>query len=868
MNITNKRSKPPKIAESLMKKILPDYVDGNALGDYEEVFASLINEKGYGRALVWYIKQILRTIPDIIRSSISERTCMLKNYLKIALRNFNRHKSYSFINIFGLTLGITSFIFISLYIKFELSFDEYHSNSENIYRIAMEDHAYLYMNSYKMAQTHPALATLLIQDFPDVRSATRFWSNDNIRIIVNNESFYEDNFLYIDTEFLKVFSLDIFIGEKEAVFNDPSLIIISERIAEKYFPDKDPVGEVINFEGVRDFRVTGVLKDLPENSHFDIDFLVSVENQRIIYDRDINTWNSIGCYTYVLLIDEVIRNEFESRLSKLPELYFYENDQQHQHRQIKYSLQPLTSIHLHSHLNFELENNGDIRFVYIFSTIAFLILVIACINYVNLATARSAKRGKEVGIRKVVGAFKKQLIKQFILESFIFSSLSLLLSLIAVYLVLPYFSNFVGREIAFDLEELIVFSPWFVLLLLSVVFLAGSYPAFFISSFKPVSLFNDKLKSSSNRSNLRSLLVIIQFVVSIVLIISTLVINNQLKYLRNKETGYNKEKIITINLRDRSLIERKDALKNELLNNPQIVSVSSSTQLPNDINWQYRIHYPGMPDDFFMAMNFCIADNDFIDLYGLEIKEGRKFSDDFLSDKDGAFILNEAAVKALGWEPAVGREFDIYLDSRFNTGKIVGVVKDFHLLPLHNQIQPLYLYSGRGSGFFRPRFISIKIRGENIEQTVEFIRERFLEFSPHYPFEYSFFDEVFDSAYRSEQRLSIIFNSFSIIAVIIACMGLLGLTIFTAEQKYKEIGIRKVMGASAPKIIFLLTKQYSKWIIISNILALPLSYYLMNVWLQNFAYRIELGIPLFLSAALITMFIALITVSYQSVKAA
>ncbi|MCP4726623.1 MAG: FtsX-like permease family protein, partial [bacterium] len=606
----------------------------------------------------------------------------------------------------------------------------------------------------------------------------------------------------------------------------------------------------------------------PKNSHFNIDFLVSVENQRILYDRDIDTWNSIGCYTYVLLNDNVMKDEFESGLSKLPELYFYESEQQQQQRQIKYSLQPLKSIHLHSHLNFEMENNGDIKFVYIFSTIALMVLVIACINYVNIATARSAKRSKEVGIRKVVGAFRKQLIKQFLLESFVFSSISFILSLIIVYLVFPYFSSFVEREITFGLNDIPALFPWMLLILFTVVFLAGSYPAFFISSFKPVSLFNDKLKSSSNRSYLRSTLVIIQFVVSIVLIISSLVINNQLRYLRNKETGYVKDRIVTISLRDSSLIERKEALENELLSNPNIASISASTQLPNDINWQYRIHYPGMQDDFFMAMNFCVADNDFIDLYGLDIKEGRRFSDDFPSDKEGSFILNEAAVNALGWDPAVGREFDIYLNGRMNTGKIVGVVEDFHFLSLHNQIQPLYLYSGRGSGFFRPRYISIKIGGGDVGQTIEFIREKFTEFSPQYPFEYSFFDEVFDSAYRTEQKLSTIFNFFSLIAIVIACMGLLGLTIFTAEQKYKEIGIRKVMGASIPKIIFLLTREYSKWIVISNIIALPLGYYLMNLWLQNFAYKIELGITIFTSAVLITVFITFVTVSYQSVKAA
>ncbi|MCP4725734.1 MAG: ABC transporter permease, partial [bacterium] len=291
-----------------MKKVLPNYVDGNALGDYEEVFASLINEKGYSRALLWYLKQIIKTIPDTVRERFYERISMMKNYLKIALRNFFCQKSYSFINIYGLSIGIASFLLIALYIKFELSYDKYHTNQENIYRIAMEDHAYLYMNSFKMAQTHPVLAKLVMQDLPGVLYATRLWSNDNVRIIVNNENFYEDNFLYVDSEFFKIFSFDILKGEKEGVFNDPSSIIISERIAEKYFPGIDPVGEIINFEGERDFRIAGVLKDLPKNSHFNIDFLVSVENQRILYDRDIDTWNSIGCYTYVLLNDNVMKD--------------------------------------------------------------------------------------------------------------------------------------------------------------------------------------------------------------------------------------------------------------------------------------------------------------------------------------------------------------------------------------------------------------------------------------------------------------------------------------------------------------------------------------------------------------------------------
>ncbi len=863
----NKPKKPPKFAEYLLRWILPDYTDKDSLGDYEEVFNTIADQRGYKSALLWYLRQILKTIPDVTHEKLISKISMIKNYLQIAIRSFNRHKIYSSINIFGLIMGITSFILLSLYIRFELDYDKFHARSENIYRIATEDQAYLYRNSYKMAQTHPALTLKLKQEFPEIISAARFWINDDIRVSINGDSFYEKDFLYINRDFFEVFSFDMATGSKESIFIDPSSIIISESIAEKYFPGKNPVGLIINFEGTKDFHITGILKNVPQNSHFNIDFLVSEENQRIIFDRDIETWRAIGCYAYIHLDNNTILDELEERISELPGKYFYEDDTQRKRRNISYSLQPITSIHLRSDLNFEIENNGDIRMIYIFSTISILILAIACINYVNLATAISSVRGKEVGIRKVVGATRNQLIKQILFETSIYVVISFLLSAVIAKLILPYYSSILEKDIMISFNESLVLLPGMIILIVVLILLAGSYPAIFISSFNPGIILKKGLSWNSGRSVLRSSLVIIQFTCSIILVLSVLVIGYQMEYLNNKDTGYIRDRIITVGIRDETLIDRISVLKDELSEDHRIVSVSASTRLPCNIDWQYRIHYPGMPDDLFMSMNFCIVDNDFIDLYGLELVEGRKFSDDHPSDKQGAFILNESAMKALNWDPKGEYEFDFYLDGEFKTGKIVGVLKDFHFLSMYEQIQPLYLYSGIGLESFTPRFISIKISDGPIDEILDLISAKFLDLSPDYPFEYSIIDDAYQSAYRTDKQLGAILRIFTIISVVIAGMGLLGLAIFTTEQKFKEIGIRKILGASAGKIMLLLAGEFTIWILISNIIALPAGYYLMNKWLGNFAYKIELNMLIFISAAIMILTVALVTISFQTLKA-
>ncbi len=523
--------------------------------------------------------------------------------------------------------------------------------------------------------------------------------------------------------------------------------------------------------------------------------------------------------------------------------------------------QPLTKIHLHSHLRQEISANNDIKYVFLFSTIAFMILIIACINYINLTTARLGKRGKEVGIRKVAGAQRKQLLYQFFGESVILIILAMIISLTMLQLTLPAFNNLVDRQLHFDPASNPQLFFGLVLLTIFVGILAGSYPALSISGFKPISVLKGAFTKSPKGLVLRNILVVAQFSITIFLIICTLIIRNQLNFVKNTDVGYSKEQIITIPVRDREIRREIQAIKSELRRYPNILAVSTVARLPNNIDTFTSANWPGKNYDIRFTINYNTADYNFIDLFDIEIIEGRNFSREFPSDENGVFLINEAAVKAAQFESPIGQKF---IHWRGDTGKIVGVMKDFHLRSLHNPIEPLYI-------FLDPQdfsYISVKIKSTNIPVTLEHVKSVINRFSPNYPFEYSFFDDVFEKAYHSEQRMVAIFSSFSLLAIIISCMGLFGLVLYSVEHRIKEIGIRKVLGASVSGIFLLLLKEFFKWILISNLIAWPIAWYVMSKWLQNFAYRTDIAATNFIMAAGLTLFIALLTMSYQSIKAA
>ncbi len=782
---------------------------------------------------------------------------MFRNYLKIALRNMKRQKAYSILNITGLTIGMTCCILLLLYIQFELSYDKYHENSDRIYRVIREG----------KACTPAPLGPKLMDDLPEIEYSARLIKRDNILISHQNEHFLEDKFYWADPELLNIFTISLTRGNPKTALVDPFSILLSERTAKKYFNNEDPIGKVLTVGSGSEFVVAGVFSNIPDNSHFIMDFIVPYKTYFQISGNDITNWFRNFTYTYFLLREGTNPDELERKLPLVIDRYIFKNLPLEVINKIKepypriFYTQPLTKIHLHSHLRQEISANNDIKYIYLFSTIAFMILIIACINYINLTTARSGKRGKEVGIRKVAGAQRKQLLYQFFGESVILTILSMIISLTMLQLTLPAFNNLVDRQLHFDPASNPQLFFGLVLLTIFVGILAGSYPALSISGFKPISVLKGTFTKSPKGLVLRNILVVTQFSITIFLIICTLIIRNQLNFVKNTDVGYSKEQIITLPVRDREIHREIEAIKSELKRYPDILAVSTSARLPNNIDTFTSADWPGKNQDVRFAINYNTADYNFIDLFDVEIVEGRNFSREFPSDENGAFLINEAAVKAAQFETPIGQEF---IHWRGDTGKIVGVMKDFNLRSLHNPIEPLYI-------FLDPRdysYISVKIKSTNIPVTIEHVKQVINKFSPNYPFEYSFFDDVFEKAYHAEKRMVTIFSSFSLLAIIISCMGLFGLVLYSVEHRIKEIGIRKVLGASVSGIFLLLLKEFFKWILISNLIAWPIAWYVMSKWLQNFAYRTDITATNFIMAAGLTLFIALLTMSYQSIKAA
>jgi len=860
----SKPSKPPRFSRwlfSVMKRYDEDFIWA---GDLEEEFNQIMGERGISKAQRWYRAQVFKTLPTYFRFAMHWTAIMAKHYLITAFRHMKRQKSFTVINVAGLAIGLTFFILIMIYIQFELSYDRYHTNDDNIYRVASELPAgHTHGGKTAMTRTVFALAPALIEEFPQVKNATRFMRNRNVLLTYENQNFLEKDVFFAEPQVFQIFTLPLERGQPEAALEDPYSIVLSQRMAERIFGQKNPMGRVIRYENSYDLKVTGILQNMPQNSHFVMDFIMPLQIYALIRELDLAQWQNHAIVTYIQLTEGADPHAVEESIPGLFWKYAESDRQPGGRRYCRPFLQALTSIHLHSDLDGEFAPNSDIKNVYLFSTIAFLILIIACINYMNLATARSTQRGKEVAIRKVVGALRHHLVKQFYGESFIFLIFALILGLALVQVLLPAFSTFVERDLSFSLlDNLALF---FGLLITAIVmnFLAGSYPALLISSFRPASVLKKQiLKARGNR--LRNVLVVFQFAVSVGLIVSAVVVRLQLDYIKNRDVGYDRDQIVIIRLHDPQITKSLDALKSELKANPNVVAATASDALPNNIQSQMGPRWPGMPKDFdYFDVYVSYVDEDYMDVYGIDIANGRNFSKEFPSDAQSAFLFNESLVNALGWEQPLGGEFEIWWG---DVGQVVGVVKNFNFHSLHRGIEPMCLYYRKDQRYVY--YLSVKIRGGDIPETLAFLEDIWRKFSPNYPIDYSFFDDIFDNAYRSEARLGSMFNVFSFLAVAIACLGLFGLAAFTAEQRTKEIGIRKVLGASGAGIFMLLSKEFTKWIMISSFIAWPIAYLAMHAWQQNFAYRAPLTPWIFLLASGAAAVVALGTVASQTLKVA
>ncbi len=772
---------------------------------------------------------------------------MIKNYIKVAFRIIKKYKAYSFINLAGLAVGMSACILILLWVQNELSYNRFHENADQLYRAVeherMSDGRTL---SYPLFPT--GFGPALKKDYPQVLETARFRRYRGRIVKVGDISFYENNFAFADPELLKIFTFPLLRGDKDTVLSDPSSLILTEKMAEKYYGEKDPIGQVVKVDGAHEFQVTGVLKNIPQNSDIKFDFVVPFTALEK-YGWDMNDWGTFGISTFVLLNEHTDYREFNTQIKDFLKKYSEDTI-------MTISLQPLTKIHLYSAGIESSDTDGDIKYVYIFSLIALLILLMACVNFMNLSTARSENRAREVGVRKVIGAKQKNLIFQFFAESVVLALLALLFAVIIAQLALPSFNFLTGKEVSIN-----IFSPsLLVLCLLGIAVLtgviAGSYPAFVLSSLQPVKTLRRRFSSGGSGGSFRKILVLSQFVLTICLVIAAIVFNRQMHYIRNMNLGIDKDHIVCLDMKG-GLEEKSQVLKNEILRNGSVISVTAASDSPAGNSMSISLDdWEGRATDANYLLHLLSVDHDYLNVFDIDLVEGRFFREDEREGDEYPIVLNETAIKAMGMKDPIGKRVR-------NDFRIIGIIADYHFESLHEVISPLGMIH---TPIDYDRLL-VKIQSQNLTKTIAAIKKSWMKVAPEYPFEFRFLDEDINDLYENDRKVNTLINISTFLALFIACLGLFGMASYTAEQRTKEIGIRKVFGASIPSIFYLLSQQFSKWVIASNIIAWPLAYFLMNKWLSSFAYHTSQNILIFVLAAVIVLVIAMITVSFQTIKA-
>jgi putative ABC transport system permease protein len=789
---------------------------------------------------------------------------MFKNLFKIAIRNILKDKAYSIINILGLTIGITCSLFLLMYILDELSFDRYHENADTIYRVVSDikepDNAFVW------AVAQIPLGEELRDNYPEVKNSVRFFGTPRILYKNGENQFYEEEFYLADSTVFDMFTYEFINGDPATALDNPFSIVLTEKIAKKYFANaQSAINQSLQNQQNEEFKITGVIKDVPLNSHFSFDALIS-RNTRPDFQ---GSWGNFGVFTYIQLpaeydlskmyksLDKVIKEKVDPIFAQF-------------NITIKYQLQKITDIHLYSKIQDEAEAGGDISYIYIFGAVALFMLIIACINYMNLATARSANRSKEVGIRKVMGSQRRQLIFQFISESVVMALIAMVVSLILIYALLPFFNDLANKDLPFSyiMQKRVILSLLLVILFVGIA--GGSYPAFYLSGFNPVNVLKGKLSIKGGNALFRKVLVIFQFAISIFMLISTLIVYDQLQFMRNKDLGFKKEHVLRITLSGQELRRQSSVLMERLKQAPDVALVGMASSSPGENIGKNLIkveNNDGTLGD--RGVDLFSADFDFVKTLGMEIVEGRDFSRDVISDTTYAVLVNESMVKRMSWENPIGKKF-VFDDNDPKTTDdvvkhVVGVVKDYHQNSLYDAIEPLMIILNKNLNY-----IFIRTAERDVKQSLASIEKAWKEVYPNHPFEYKFLDQDFDSQYKADEKRSQIFTAFSGLTIIIACLGLLGLAAFTTEQKTKEIGVRKVVGASVKSLVFLVSKEFFILVGLGTLIAYPFAWYVTKNWLENFAYRIELSgewMTFIISAAL-AFLITFGTVGFHVIRAA
>ena len=847
---------PPKFGRWLLSKLINKGIGYQIVGDFDELFNEIVKEKGIASASIWYWLQIIKSFPSFIKDNLFWGITMFKNYMKITLRSFQRQKGYTAINILGLAIGIACSIFIFMYVQFELSYDTYHDDAENIYRVckSRKTETQLDLFAPNVIEVAPTLKEL----YPEVIAYGRIGTRGTPRVRYQDKYYIEDKVMLADEGIFDILKTNFVEGDKQTALVRPFTTVITKGIAEKYFGSEDPVGKMLMLDTTA-YEVTAVVEDCPPNTHLKYSMLIYLDPDNMgPWHAPWQGWNGMN---YIKLRDDVDVAEFENKIHDLPHRYIGEELAQNG---IEFTLflQKITDIHFYSNLKWEAEPPGNPTYVYIFGIVGIFILLIACFNFMNLATARSSKRSCEVGVRKVVGAQRRQLVTQFMSESFLMVVIAIALAMIFIILSLPSFNDLVQSNYSISDFISLRLLMFFAVLLLSVTFIAGSYPAIFLSRFKPAVVLGGNIRKGASGSLIRKILVIGQFAISLILIIAAMIFYNQMKYMLNTNLGFDKNQKLVLEF-NRSMLnlDTYEAVKNEFKQNHYVKGATFSSSVPG--RWMYLWHmWPyGMQDTKDQMLNCFQVDYDFLKDYKIEIAAGRSFDREKGTDQPGSVcILNEAAVKAYGF---TNREALTHQINRENN-QIIGVAKDFHFRGLQEEIAPLLMFL-MVEDF---RYLTLSVDTDNLNETMAFVESTYNRLCPEELFVYFFLDQDFNLQYQSELKLGKVFGVFTFLGIFIACLGLFGLASFLAEQKTKEIGIRKVLGASISKVVVMLNKEFIKWVLVSNIIAWPVAYFAVSYWLQDFAYRINISWTPFLFASLIVLLIAIVTVSYQSLKAA
>lgn len=778
---------------------------------------------------------------------------MFKNLLKTTVRYIRKHAGYSLLNVLGLTLGITSALFLIIYVSDELSYDRYHEKADRIYRVSSKITETDDQFTWIVAQI--PFGPQVAQDYPEVESFTRFINMPMALYKYEDKEYNEENFYYADSTVFDIFTYKVLKGEVKSAVKDPKKIVLTKTAAARYFGKSDPIGKTLT-EGSNTYEVTGIIDDLPYNSHFRFDALTARNN----LPKQLGNWGNFGVFTYLLLPENLDAKAFETKIQGMYDSYMKQIFGPINIK-IEYILEPIKRIHLYSTNANEPEPTGSITYVYIFGIVAIFLILIAAMNYMNLATARSTRRAREVGLRKVVGSRRSALVMQFLGESVVLTLISLIISIILMIVLLPKFNLLAGKSFSPD----ILYSPVVLISILGIVLITGifggSYPALFLSRFSPVTVLKGEITQGSAGSLFRKILVVIQFSISVAMIVCTLVVFRQLNYFRNKDQGFDQKNVLSLQLNDRTMTRKYPLLKQMLLENQDIKHVTSTNTPMGEGSGQLVFNVETDQGMSQRGINFSVVDHDYVETLGIMIVQGLDFRQDMPSDTLNGVLVNETFVKRMGWSDPIGRKIEAG-DENTLRARVAGVIADYHQTGMYNEIESL-LPAYREFN----NILNIKLSGRNTEQTIAYIESKWKEVFPDQPFTYTYLSERFNLQFESDEKRVLIFTMFTILAILIACLGLFGLASYMVEQRTKEIGIRKVYGASESVVITLISREFLILVAVSIIIAVPAAYLIISDWLENYVYRTSVSVPLLLLAAGLTLAITFITVSYKAYQA-